>query len=496
MSATTIVFLTFGAYMVLLLLIGWWADRRFGQSYEGFVSADRSLGGWVSAISAAASSESGWVMLGLSGLGYKHGLGAYWAALGCSAGFIFTSIFVVRQLRRSAARHDQVLTLGDYFVAHFGGGAKLLRTLSSLLIAFFMVVYVIAQFTSAGKQMVGMKLLTYQQGVLVGAVIIGIYVLIGGYAAVCWTDLIQGLLMLAVLIVFPLYALYLAGGFGPVTSALREVKSNYVFVGGQGPTWSAIAFALTYFGFGLGYPGMPHAIIRFITVRDEKAAGHAALIAASYGTLVLFGSASLGIIGRALIPWTGHLNPASAVATAIADPEKILPAFTAAYFSPLLGGVILAAVSAAIMSTADSQLMLAASSLVHDLWHQVLRAGQEVDGKTMTRRTRALIGVLTVVALSISLLEARVIDTLVLFAWGCLGSAFSPVVMLALYWKRFNWQGAAASFVVGPTVIVVWELAGLSANLHGLIPGTALSVIAAVVVALETPPRVATSERS
>ena len=474
MGATAIVFSTFGFYLLLLLGIGWWADRRFGSSYEGFVSAERSLGAWVAAISSAASSESGWVMLGLSGLGYRHGYGAYWAALGCSAGFIFTAVFVVRQLRRSSGQY-KVLTLGDYLAAHFGAGERTIRSLSSLLIAFFMVVYVVAQFTSAGKQVAGMNLLSYESGVWVGALLIGVYVLIGGYAAVCWTDLIQGLLMLAVLIVFPIYALIQAGGFGAVHSALVQAKLDSIWVGGAGPTQSAIGFALTYFGFGLGYPGMPHSIIRYITVKDEREAAHAALIGASYGTLILFGSASLGVFGRAVIP-------------ALADPEQILPAFTAAFLPPLLGGVILAAVSAAIMSTADSQLMMAASALVHDFWYLALR-GKAAAGKTMTRATRSVIAVLTFAALGVALLQARVIDTLVLFAWGCLGAAFSPVIMLALYWKRFSWQGAAASFIVGPTVIVVWELLGLSASLHGLIPGTALSLLAATLVSLLRPRR-------
>ena len=475
MQATTTVFLTFGAYMVLLLAIGVWADRRFGKSYEGFVSAGRSLGGWVSAISAAASSESGWVMLGLSGLGYKHGLAAYWASFGCSLGFIFTSIFVVRQLRSSAAMHREVLTLGDYFALHFGGGERALRVLSSLLITVFMVAYVVAQFTAAGKQMAGMKLLSYQNGVWVGALIIGVYVLIGGYAAVCWTDMIQGLLMLAVLVAFPIYAVVAAGGFAGVGAKLSAAGLTHVWVGGKGASWSAVAFALTYFGFGLGYPGMPHAIIRFVTIRDAKEASTAAAVSAVYGTLVLFGSASLGIAGRALFP-----------PSLLADPERILPAFTAAYFPPILGGIILAAVSAAIMSTADSQLMLAASSLAHDLWYKVLRR-RPVPEKQMTWITRGIIGALTIFALLLALAKARVIDTLVLFAWGCLGAAFSPVVMLALYWKRFSWPGAVASFVVGPVVIVIWQLAGLSKGLHGLIPGTGLSLLAAVVVSLLYP---------
>ncbi|MBW2736771.1 MAG: hypothetical protein JRH20_30660, partial [Deltaproteobacteria bacterium] len=334
------------------------------------------------------------------------------------------------------------------------------------------------QFTAAGKQMAGMELMSYQQGVLMGAVLIGIYVLIGGYAAVCWTDLIQGLLMLAVLITFPIYAVIQAGGFGAVGEALHRANIDHWWVGGQGPTTASVGFALTYFGFGLGYPGMPHSIIRFITVRDEKEAAHAAWIGAIYGALVLFGSASLGIAGRALV-------------TGLADAEQILPSFTATYFPPLLGGVILAAVSAAIMSTADSQLMMAASALVHDLFFMSFKQHTAPSGKVMTRATRGVIALLCALALGLALMEAKVIDTMVLFAWGCLGAAFSPVVMLALYWERFNWQGAVTSFLVGPITVIIWQLMGLSGSLHGLIPGTGLSLVAAVVVSMMTPPRVA-----
>lgn len=478
MQESTIIFFTYGLYMLLLLGIGIWADRKYGKSYEGFVSAERSLGGWVSAISSAASSESGWVMLGLSGLGYKHGLAAYWASLGCSLGFIFTSIFVVRQLQASSAKHNKILTLADYFVAHLdikSQAATAIRVISTLLITVFMLAYVIAQFTAAGKQIAGMNLMNYQSGVWIGALIIGIYVLIGGYAAVCWTDMIQGLLMLAVLIAFPLYALYLAGGFAPIYDALVQANISGIWIGNKGATWSAIAFALTYFGFGLGYPGMPHSVIRFITVRDEKEAASAARVSATYGTLVLFGSASLGIAARALV------DPVT-----LGDAEQVLPYFTNTFLNPVIGGIILAAVSAAIMSTADSQLMLAASSLTHDLWLKVLGKDQ-IDAKKMTWITRGIIAGLTLIGLFLALMKARVIDTLVLFAWGCLGAAFSPVVILSLFWRRFNASGAIASMIIGPIFIVIWQLLDFSKTIiHGLIPGTFLSLAAAIIMTLIT----------
>jgi sodium/proline symporter len=474
MDPSTLIFITFGVYLVLLLGIGWWGDRRFGHSYEGFVTADKSLGGWVAAISSAASSESAWVMLGLSGLGYSKGIAAYWASFGCTLGFVFTSLFVVVQLRR-ASGGVTVLTLGDYLEHALGDRRHVVKVVSSLLIAFFMVVYVVAQFVGTGKQMAGMKLMGYHGGVAAGAVIIGIYVLIGGYAAVCWTDMVQGVLMAAVMIIFPLVALAKAGGFGPVGDALAPQGLASIWAGGEGLTWAAAGFALGQLGIGIGYPGMPHSIIRFITVKDERAARNAAIIGVVWGALVLFGASSLGIVGKVLMPGLG-------------DPEHILPAYTAAHFHPVISGVILAAVSAAIMSTADSQLMMAATAVINDLWYPLVRRTPAQE-RTVVRQTRAMIGVLCLVALGLALIEPRVIYTFVLFAWGALGAAFTPVILLALHWKRMNWQGGLASLILGPATIVVWKLTGLSTGLYELFPGAIVATLAAVVVSLATPPK-------
>lgn len=465
---------TFGAYLVLLFGIGWWGDRRFGKTYEGFVTADKSLGGWVAAISAAASSESAWVMLGLSGLGYSKGIAAYWAAIGCTLGFVATSLFVVVQLRRSSAE-VKILTLGDYLEHLLGDRRHVIKAVSSVLITFFMLVYVVAQFVGTGKQMAGMQLMGYHGGVVAGAVIIGIYVLIGGYAAVCWTDMLQGLLMAAVMIVFPVVAVSRAGGLDAVGATLARENLATFWVGGQGLSWAAIGFALGQLGIGIGYPGMPHSIIRFVTVRDDRAAKNAALIGVVWGALVLFGAVSLGIAGRALLP-------------GLADPEHILPAFTAKFFHPVVSGLILAAVSAAIMSTADSQLMMAATAAIHDLFYPVSRRTPP-DGRRMVIQIRVLIGVLSLVAMGLALVEPRVIYTFVLFAWGALGASFTPVILLSLHWKRLSWQGALASFVLGPLTIILWKVCGLSTHLYELFPGAIVATVAAVLVSWATAER-------
>ncbi len=469
------VWLTFGGYMVLLLGIGIWGDRRYGQTYDGFVTANKSLGAWVAAISSAASSESAWVMLGLSGLGYSKGMAAYWAAIGCVLGFVVAALWVVVQLRRSSGKHH-VTTLADYFEGELGDPKKIVRGLSSLLIVFFLLVYVVAQFVGTGKQMDGMGLLDYRMGVVVGAAIIGIYVLLGGYAAVCWTDLIQGILMAAVMVLFPIVALSKAGGVAPVWEVLQKANIDSLWAGGQGLTWGAIGFMVGQLGIGIGYPGMPHSIIRWVTVKDDREARHAAAITVGWGLLVLFGAVTLGVVGRTLLP-------------ELADPEKILPAFTAKFFHPVIGGVILAAISAAIMSTADSQLIMAATSAVHDLWYTMIKKARP-DERAMVIQTRAVVGVLALIAMGLALVEPQVIYTFVLFAWGALGTSFTPVTLLTLHWKRLTWQGAAACFIGGPLTVVIWKLIpGASAVLYEMIPGCVVSTLAAVVVSYMTEPR-------
>ncbi len=476
MSAEQITILaTFGGYMVLLFTIGVIGDRKFGKSYQGFVAADKSLGGWVTAISAAASSESAWVMLGLSGLGYSKGPAGYWAALGCVLGFVFTAIFIIVQTRRSSQEMN-ALTVTDFFERRLGDKSKILRLLSSLIIVFFLMCYVVAQFVGSGKQMSGMQLMTYQQGVLLGGLIIGIYVVIGGYAAVCWTDLVQGILMALVMLFFPIFALIKAGGFGPVLTTLEQHNLTF-FVGGEAFTWLSIGFIIGQLGIGLGYPGMPHSLIRYITVKNDKEAKKAAFLTVIWGLIVLFGSVSLGIIGRTLLP-------------ELSDPEKILPAFTASFFHPVIAGLVLAAITAAIMSTADSQLMISATSVIHDIYYRFVKPENSVDQqaheKSKVRSMRVVVGLLALIAMMIALIEPKVIYTFVLFAWGALGAAFTPVVILTLYWKNYNRWGALASLICGPLVIIAWKLLGLDQQIYELVPGFFLSLLASIIVSLLT----------
>ncbi|MBW2522536.1 MAG: sodium/proline symporter [Deltaproteobacteria bacterium] len=474
------VLITFGFYLVLLVVIGRLGEKKHARSYEDFVSADKSLGALVTAISAASSSESVWVMLGLSGLGFWKGAAALWAALGCVIGFVFNAVFVTVQLRRESDRLDSV-TVSDYIEARLGDESGVLRLVSALIITFFMLSYVVAQFTGAGDLFHGMELLgpdtPYWLGVVVGAFIIALYIVLGGYAAVCWTDTVQGLLMFVVMLGLPIAATVMAGGLGGIAAVLGPLGLMSMS-GPEAAGWAAVGFVVGQLGISIGYPGMPHMIVRYMTVVDDKAARRAAWISVVWSCVVLFGSTLLGMAVRALSP-------------ELADTQKeaeqlVIPYFCRLALPPLLTGVVISAVTAAIMSTADSQLMYAATSLINDLWLK-RRDKPPLPAKQLVRITRVVLLVMTVVAMVVALLKIRLIYTFVLFAWGALGSAFTPIIVLSLYWRKLTRQGALASLIVGPSVIVIWyNVTALHEAVYELIPAFVLSLISAVVVSLVT----------
>lgn len=455
------IIVTFSVYLLLLIVVGWLGERRHGGSYAGFVSAGKTMGPLTTAISAAASSESAWALLGLSGLGYAKGAAGYWAAGGTVLGFLTSGLLLARRIKRRS-EVTGALTFTDMLAARTGESSAV-RILATVIIAFFLEIYVVSQFAGAGKQMASMQLMSYEMGVLVGAVIIGIYVLLGGYAAVCWTDTIQGLLMALMMLIFPVVAVVMAGP-GAIADNLATTDGG-LWIGGEVLAWSAIGFAVGQLAIGLGHFGMPHYLVRFITVGSERQAQRAVWIAVGWSSVVLFGAVTLGIAGRVLLP-------------GLKDPEHILGVFTGTYFHPVIAGVVLAAVTAAIMSTADSQLMLAATAIINNL--HIRLTGREIEDRRKVRLSRLVIAVLTTIALVLALRDIPVIYTMVLLAWGALGAAFGPPVILGLYWPRFNRAGALASMIVGPTVVIVWKLGGLSPILYELVPGFVVSMIAAI----------------
>ncbi len=466
-----VMFSTFALYLIGLLIIGYLADRKFSKSYEDFIAAGKSLGAWVTAISASASAESSWVMLGLSGMGYSMGFAAYWAALGCILGYFINALFIMVKLRKMSGQLGSY-TVSDFFEDRLKDKSHLLRVTSAIIIFLSMLVYVMAQFIGSGKTIEGMHLASYPAGVLIGGVVIAAYVLMGGYAAVSWTDLLQGLLMVFVLVVFPIIAVVKAGGLANITNTLKPLGLATVLPGKEAVKGLTIGFIIGQLGISIGYFGMPHILMRFITVKDTREAKRAAFISMSWGMLVFFGSVTLGIAMRVLIP-------------NLTDAEQALPRFTIMHFSPVIAGIVLAAITAAIMSTADSQLMYASTALVNDLWLKI--KGERPEQKHLVVTTRIVIAIMTLIAIIGAIFFRKVIYFFVLYAWSVMAASFAPVVLLSLYWSKFTRWGAFASMITGTLVSVIWHnVPALSGLIYELIPAFTLSFLMAIVVSLIT----------
>jgi len=459
-SVNISIIITFILYLVALLFIGYLAKKKFSKNYEDFVSGGKSFGAWVTAISSSASAESAWVMLGLSGLGYSKGLSAYWASIGCIIGYLINAIFVMVPLNRKS-RELKSINLEDFIEDSVNDKSHVLRIISAIIIVIFMTSYVVAQFTGSGKTLEGMGVASYKMGVIIGGLIIGAYVVMGGYASVSWTDLLQGLLMVFVMLIFPIYGIIKAHGPANILNELSKIGLASFTKDATGSFM--FGFILMNLGIALGYPGMPHVVMRYITARDESETKKAAIISIIWGIIVFFGSTTLGILGRVLLPQ-------------LSDPEHVLPAFTMAFLHPVIAGIVLAAITAAIMSTADSQLMYAATAFIHDFYKKISK--KDVKERELVTTTRLIIVGLTLLAMIFALTNIRTIYSYVLnFAWSAMGASFGPIIFLALYYKNFNKWGALASLITGSVFTVVWSMLGLSEKIiYVLIPAFFLSL--------------------
>ncbi len=470
MEANVSLIITFVIYLIALLGIGYIAEKRFSKSYEDFVAGGKSFGAWVTAISSSASAESAWVMLGLSGIGYSKGIAAYWAAIGCMIGYLINALLIMVPLNRKS-RELGSINLEDFIEDSVNDHTHILRIISAIIIVVFMTSYVVAQFTGSGKTMAGMGIASYKTGVIVGGLIIGAYVVMGGYASVSWTDLLQGLLMAFVMLVFPVVAVIKAGGPSNIIHELSKEGLASLTRGAGGAFLGG--FIVMNLGIALGYPGMPHVVMRYITAKDEKETKKAAVISILWGFVVFFGSTTLGIAGRVLLP-------------NLQDAEHVLPAFTRAALNPVLAGVVLAAITAAIMSTADSQLMYAATALIHDFYKKISRKSMKSD--ELVSITRLIIVGLTLLAMIFALTNVRSIYSYVLnFAWSAMGASFGPIILLALYFRGFNRWGALASLITGSVFTVVWSMLGLSERIiYVLVPAFFLSLLLGIVFSIIT----------
>ncbi|WCE32001.1 sodium/proline symporter PutP [Vibrio sp. SCSIO 43137] len=463
---------TFVAYLIMMLGIGYVAYLRTSSSSDYFLGG-RSLGPWPAALSAGASDMSGWLLLGLPGYAYAAGIEAFWLAGGLLVGTWANWLISAKRLRTYSIATD-ALTIPEFLARRFNDNSKMIQTISAFFILLFFLFYTSSGLVAGGKLFETVFGLDYSIAVVVGAVCVVSYTLFGGFLAVSWTDLVQGLLMAAALMIVPVAAMN--GGFGQLEADLVAINPELMtfWEDSKGEPLSAIAI-ISLVAWGLGYFGQPHILARFKASRTNKDLDTARRIAVVWSALSMVGAMLVGLVGLVYVT--------NAQGGQLADGEKIFMVLVNAMFHPVIAGILLAAILAAIMSTADSQLLVSSSALAEDFYKQVFRP--DASSEEVVKVGRVGVVLISIFALVLATNPDSSVLGLVSYAWAGFGAAFGPAIVLSLYWSRMNRNGALAGIIVGGVTIVIWkQLSGGIFDVYEIVPGMIFSTIAIVAVSL------------
>ncbi|ELE1905289.1 sodium/proline symporter PutP [Vibrio vulnificus] len=459
---------TFIAYLILMVAIGVYAYKKTSSSSDYFLGG-RSLGPWPAALSAGASDMSGWLLLGLPGYAYAAGIESFWLAGGLLVGTWANWLVSAKRLRTYSIQTD-ALTLPEFLSRRFDDKSKLIQTISAFFILLFFLFYTSSGLVAGGKLFETVFGLDYSTAVIIGTLCVVSYTLFGGFLAVSWTDLVQGLLMAAALMIVPIAVM--EGGFGQLATDMRNINPELLTLwnDAKGEPLSAIAI-ISLVAWGLGYFGQPHILARFKASRTNRELGTARRIAVGWTALSMAGAILVGLVG--LVWVNGHPG------TELADGEKIFMLLVNTVFHPVIAGILLAAILAAVMSTADSQLLVSSSALAEDFYKQVIKPDASSQEIVMVGRIGVV--VISIIALILAMTPDSSVLGLVSYAWAGFGAAFGPAVVLSLYWKGMNRNGALAGILIGGITIVVWkQLTGGWFDVYEIVPGIIFSTIAIV----------------
>ena len=465
MSVITIVFLF---YLVILVVVAAWS-RKESTTLKGYFIAGKKLPPWVVAFSTNATGESGWLLLGLTGMGYTVGAHAFWVVLGEVTGISLAWILISRRLKRFADKSDSI-TVPDVLAARFNDKNHVLRSISVLIILVMVMTYVAAQMVATGKAFDGFTDLNYTWGVVVGATIIIAYTLVGGFKAVAWTDLIQGILMLLGLIILPIVAISAGGGWDAITTNLAAQDPGLLSPWGpEGKSTLAIIGVISFVAIGVPFIGVPQLMVRFMSARSEKSLVPAMMLSVIVIFLFDIGAVLTGMAGRALFP-------------GLEDPESILPVISTAMLPEWMAGVMMVVVLAAIMSTVDSLLILASSTVVRDYMQKI--RGSLLSDRVLAKRGKLLTLVIGVIGVGFALQQSPMIFWFVIFAWNGLGAAFGPPLLCGLWYPKTNIKGAIAGMLGGFLTTVAWVLFFKEQfyNLSEIVPGFLVGLLLTIVV--------------
>jgi sodium/proline symporter len=462
---------TFIAYLAVMLSVGLYAYKRTTNSEDYFLGG-RSLGPWPAALSAGASDMSGWLLLGLPGYAYASGIESFWLAGGLLVGTWLNWLICAKRLRTYSIVVNNSLTIPAYLAQRFEDKSKLLQSISAVFILLFFLFYTSSGLVAGGKLFETVFGLDYTTAVIIGTACVVSYTLFGGFLAVSWTDLIQGLLMVAALMIVPIAAM--EGSFGELGQTLNNKNPELLnlWTDVKGEPLSAIAI-ISLVAWGLGYFGQPHILARFKATRSNGDITSARRIAVSWTALSMAGALLIGTVGIAYVDT--HFGGS------IKDGETIFMLLVNAVFHPVIAGILLAAILAAIMSTADSQLLVSSSALAEDFYKQLFRP--QATQEEIVKIGRLAVIALSIVALMLAMNPDSTVLGLVSYAWAGFGAAFGPALLLSLFWKDMNRNGALAGVIVGGVTVVVWkQLSGGIFDLYEILPGFIFATISIIAV--------------
>ena len=486
--------IAFILYFAIVLGMGiyFFIRGRKDMGEKSFFLGGRKMGGLVAALSAGASDMSAWVLMGLPGSIYLAGMGQVWISVGLLIGTVLAWFLVAPKLRRYSMLAEDSITIPQYLTKRFLSTSPTLQVVCAVIFVIVYCVYGASSISACGSLLNTLFGLDSRIGMAIATAIIIVYVFLGGFNAVCWTDFFQGLLMLAALMVTPIVAAGLLSAQG--AAAAGTIPENYYnFLATGKFDWVSIATILTGLGWGLGYFGMPHIIVRYISIKSEKEMSKSRWIGIAWTTLILVMASVVGIVGR---KYLGDSMLGSKNLVFVQMARSVFPIF--------LGGVIISAIIAASMSTADSQLLAASSAFASDVYKTTLK--KNASDKNVMWVGRIVVIVISLLAFGIALLGSgdtpivpafSTIMSLVSAAWGAFGAAFGPVILLSLYWRRLNYKGAVAGIITGFVVDILWMIllnfeyydmtsVAYNTNLYEILPGFVAGMLAAIVTSLCT----------
>lgn len=451
-------FITFGIYLLFLMAIGVYFYVKT-DTHEEYILGGRGVGYWVTAMSAQASDMSGWLLLGLPGAVYLSGLKQVWVIIGLIIGTYINWKIVAPRLRMQTEEHE-ALTIPTFISKKSNDTKGYVKTFSAIVILFFFTIYSASGLVSNGKLFESLLGIDYKLGVLVGGGTIIFYTFLGGYLAGVWTDFFQGILMFFAIIIVPVAAYFVVGGSSAIDVAMTQKHISLNLL--KYPEALSVPVIISGLGWGLGYFGQPHIIVKFMSINSVNELWKARLIAMVWVIISLVCSIAIGITGIALFK-------------NVQDPEKIFIYMIGKLFNPWTAGILYAAILSAIMSTISAQLLVASNTLTEDFYKYIVK--REKTNKELIWVGRICIIIIFIIATSLSMNPNSEVLSLVSYAWAGFGAVFSPVILFILYKKEMNWKNILISMIVATITVIFWNQSGLGKIIYEIVPGFLVNMI-------------------